>query len=370
VIPTALEKLRSVAADVAPSREVVVGGGPMVGLFFEGEPVRGRPTKVFAYLGRPGRSDSRRAAIVLVHGGGGQAFAEWVTMWVQRGYVALAVDLSGGGPGGAPHAEAGPLPDDTGVFTSIADGEQNTWMYHSVSAVLRSVAILLEDSEVDPDRVFLYGISWGAHVAQLAASIDPRVRRACFLYGAGFLAEGPLIADALAALPADAAERWLAEFDQSNHLHRIAVPTLWITGANDNCYPLGAFVRSAALVATPALMRITPGLEHSHVHGWSPIEPFEFFEEAAGGALLPRLGAMTVDGSVVDATVSADLPILAANLHHTTDAGPWVARRWTTTDAQVSHHTVTAPLSSPDATVMLSVTDLRGATTSTGVVSS
>jgi dienelactone hydrolase len=290
-----------------------------------------------------------------------------VTAWVQRGYVALAVDLSGAGPDGAQHADAGPLPDDTGVFTSIADGVETTWMYHSVSAVLRSVSILLEDPDVDPARVFLHGISWGAQVAQLAASIDPRVRRAAFVYGAGFLAEGPLIADSLAALPADIAELWLAEFDQSNHLHRVTAPTLWITGANDNCYPLDAFVRSAALVATPALLRTTPGLEHSHLHGWSPIEPFEFFEELEGGALLPRLEAMTSGGSVVSATVHAALPIVAANVHRTSDTGPWVARRWSTTAAEVLRGAVTAPLLAPDATVMLSVTDVRGATTSTGV---
>src|ERR1043166_3646026 len=60
-------------------------------LFYEGEPLHGEPTRVFAYLGRPAvtnewgstgsRSIQRRPAMVLVHGGGGKAFKEWAEHW-------------------------------------------------------------------------------------------------------------------------------------------------------------------------------------------------------------------------------------------------------------------------------------------------
>jgi dienelactone hydrolase len=364
-VPTAIESLRRVVADAAPAREIVLTGGGMEGLFFEGEPLGGRPTRVFAYLGRPAITEAPRPAVVLVHGGGGRAYAEWATRWVQRGYIALAVDLSGAGPDGLPDDHAGPLPDDAGKYGSLASGVENTWMFHSVSAVLRAVSILLDDPEVDRERVFLNGISWGSHVAQLAMSIDPRVRRATFVYGAGFLADKPLVGAALADLPPDLAAQWLAEFDQSNHLHRIAAPTLWVTGANDNCYPLDTFVRSAGLVSGPTVLRTTPGLEHSHLHGWSPIEPFEFFEEVAGCALLPRLGVATATAGTLSAPLNAELPVVAAQLHRTTDPGEWVDRAWVSTPAVVVGDTVSAPLPEPSGTVMLSVTDIRGATTST-----
>jgi hypothetical protein len=33
--------------------------------------------------------------MVLIHGGGGTAFADWVRLWTGRGYAAIAMDLCG-----------------------------------------------------------------------------------------------------------------------------------------------------------------------------------------------------------------------------------------------------------------------------------
>jgi dienelactone hydrolase len=35
--------------------------------------------------------------IVLVHGGGGAAFAKWAELWAKRGYAGIAMDLAGCG---------------------------------------------------------------------------------------------------------------------------------------------------------------------------------------------------------------------------------------------------------------------------------
>src|SRR4051812_15857510 len=68
-------------------------------VFYEGEPFQGKPTRVFAYYGRP-KGEGPFPAMVLVHGGGGKAFREWATLWAERGYAALAMDLAGHGPKG------------------------------------------------------------------------------------------------------------------------------------------------------------------------------------------------------------------------------------------------------------------------------
>jgi hypothetical protein len=73
--------------------------GAVTALYYEGEPYRGQPTRVFAYLARPEKKEGKLAAMVLVHGGGGTAFREWAELWARRGYVALAMDLAGHGPG-------------------------------------------------------------------------------------------------------------------------------------------------------------------------------------------------------------------------------------------------------------------------------
>src|SRR4029434_8375684 len=65
-------------------------------LFYEGEPLKGKQTRVFDYLARPSHpSPGKSPAIVLVHGGGGKAFSAWAEHWAKQGYVALAMDLSG-----------------------------------------------------------------------------------------------------------------------------------------------------------------------------------------------------------------------------------------------------------------------------------
>ena len=62
-------------------------------LFYESEPRGGRPTRVFAWYGVPPRArGARLPAMLLVHGGGGTAFADWVRIWNARGYAALAMD--------------------------------------------------------------------------------------------------------------------------------------------------------------------------------------------------------------------------------------------------------------------------------------
>lgn len=46
-------------------------------IFFEGPPYQGKPPRVFAWIGIPPGEGK-----VLVHGGGGTAFRDWVKIWM------------------------------------------------------------------------------------------------------------------------------------------------------------------------------------------------------------------------------------------------------------------------------------------------
>ena len=51
----------------------------MRGLYFEGLPWKGKPTRVFAWYGVPKTAAGAKVpAVVLLYGGGGTAFDEWV----------------------------------------------------------------------------------------------------------------------------------------------------------------------------------------------------------------------------------------------------------------------------------------------------
>ena len=81
-------------------------------VYYEGEPLGGKATRVFAYYAHPKEGKGPFPGMVLLHGGGGQAFAEWATLWAERGYAALAMDLAGHGPDRVRLPDGAPDQDD------------------------------------------------------------------------------------------------------------------------------------------------------------------------------------------------------------------------------------------------------------------
>jgi dienelactone hydrolase len=369
---TRLVDLASIPArSVAPTVEWASAPAPNRSLYFAAEPYDGAPTKVFAYLATPEQgdheADRRHPAIVLVHGGGGRAYACWATMWAQRGYVALALDLNGCGPDGTRHQFAGPSQSDASTFKAVATGVEHAWMYHAVADVLHAISLLAGLPEVNPDRIAVTGISWGAHVAELAIALDPRPRAAAFVYGCGYIRHNPTWAPAFDALRPDMADLWIEEFDPLNYLSRITIPTLWITGAKDAFYPLDRFRRSHRLLPGAPTLRVTPDFEHSHEDGWSPVEICTFVNaHLRGGPALAVLGDPVRVGGQVRASLQSDLPIERGELHYATAYLGWSQRQWVSTPAVIADGVVQATL--PDVPVsayFLTVEDVRGLVVST-----
>ena len=87
----------------APARDTTARHGTVREIYYDNESYRGRPTRVFAYLGVP-ETDGLAPGVVLLHGGGGRAFRQWVELWNARGYAAIAMDFGGCGPDGERHA--------------------------------------------------------------------------------------------------------------------------------------------------------------------------------------------------------------------------------------------------------------------------
>src|SRR4051794_38754470 len=146
-----------------PPKVTDPGKGPLRAIYYEGEPYKGKPTRVFAYLGVPEKRQGKLPAVVLVHGGGGTAFREWVELWQKRGYVALAMDLAGVGPDGKRLPDGGPGQSDADKFY-FEGGVKDFWTYHAVASVLRGVSLLASLPEVDPKRIGVTGISWGGYL--------------------------------------------------------------------------------------------------------------------------------------------------------------------------------------------------------------
>ena len=173
-----------------PPHEWGTADGLVQEVWYEGEPLQGRPTRIFAWLGRPAglQPGQRVPGVLLVHGGGGRAFKEWAAYWAGRGYAALAMDTAGQGPDGNRHPHAGPDQSDATKFQAFDEaGLRDMWTFHAVAAILRGHSLLASCPEVDAERIGITGISWGGYLTCIAAGVDPALKAAVPVYGCGYL---------------------------------------------------------------------------------------------------------------------------------------------------------------------------------------
>jgi dienelactone hydrolase len=237
-------------------------------------------TNVFGYLGIPaGASAANKVpGVVLVHGGNGTAFPQWVKKWNDAGYAALAIDTEGSRPNGSRTGLGGPAND--GMFTGALPIEEQ-WMYHALSAVIKAHTVLRALPYVDSEKTGVTGISWGGIITSSVIGIDNRFKFAVPVYGAGFLSEGKSTYNGTMYEEHRAA---LNLWDPSNWFPRVdaATKVLFLNSDVDNCFSLNLTSRSSAAVAG-SQMSTHNAMPHGHIEGWEPPEVIAFADEAVKG---------------------------------------------------------------------------------------
>lgn len=114
-----------------------------------------------AYLGVPGRGDSgtRFPAIVMGHGFGAlkESLINEAEHLTAAGFVTLAIDYrSFGESGGEPRGDLFP-------FSEVEDFRN-------------AISFLQSRDDVDPERIGIWGVSFGGGVAMMTAAVDRRVK--------------------------------------------------------------------------------------------------------------------------------------------------------------------------------------------------
>ncbi|MBC8870112.1 MAG: alpha/beta fold hydrolase [Planctomycetes bacterium] len=337
-------------------------------VYYDGEPYQGKPTRVFAYYGRPKEGNGPFPTMLLVHGGGGTAFAEWATLWAQRGYVALAMDLAGCGPERKRLADGGPNQSHTEKFAEFTDEAYgDMWTYHAIAAVIRGHSLLASLDEVDAKRIGVTGISWGGYLTSIVAGVDDRLKVAVPVYGCGFLQENSAWLSTFDTMTPALRDRWVRFFDPSRYLPGVRCPILFVNGTNDFAYPLDSYQKSYRSVPGQRKLCVTVRMPHSHPAGWRPIEIGLFVDSILkDGKPLPTLGPMKIEDDAVTASFESQTQIAGAQLHYTLDSGEWKTRNWTSAEAAIDGNAVTAQLPGQRPTVcFITIKDERGATVST-----
>ncbi len=308
-------------------------------IFYEVLPWQGKPTRAFAWYGIPATKEGQKVpAMVLIHGGGGTAFAEWVQLWVGRGYAAIAMDTCGCVPRGKYGAwqrnEMGG-PAGWGGFEQIDQPVADQWTYHAVADVILAHSLLRSLPQVDADRIGVTGISWGGYLTCIVAGVDSRFKLAVPVYGCGFLGENSTWLGQFASMGKEKAGKWLDLWDPSAHLPGAKMPMLWVTGTNDFAYPMDSLRKSYRL--PPGERTLCLRIRMPHGHGGAGENPEEIHAFADSilrdGQGMARITGRGREGGRAWITFKSPRPIARAELILTLDTGKWQARKWDSSPA-------------------------------------
>ena len=265
-------------------------------------------TKVFAYIGFPANASATNKvpAVVLVHGGGGTALPQWVKIWNNRGYAAIAMDLDGCQPvvpegyqtnfiiDSGDHITGGPSNTNFGDINSPI---KNQWMYHAVADVYLAYSILAADERVDSTKIGITGISWGGIITSIAIGNSDCFAFAIPVYGCGYLNTSKALFKSIYN------EVVSNQWEASKWLHLVNTLTLWINSDSDNFFSIDATAKSA-LATKNSIVTIKPGYPHSHEYGWSPLEIYNFANSVVKGG--KKLIQITKQPSEDDLTILFD----------------------------------------------------------------
>src|SRR5262245_2893609 len=313
------------------------------GLFFDSVLWRGKPTRVFAWVGFPAdlKPGQKVPAVVLVHGGGGTAFAQWVRLWTARGYAAIAPDTCGQVPrkpadekSWERDSQGGPA--GWGGFDQVDDPPTDQLPYHAVRDLILANSLVRSLPQVDSARVGVVGISWGGYLTCICAGLDDRFAFAIPVYGCGYLGENSAWLSNLQKMGPKKSATWLKDWDPAQYLPDAAMPMLWVDGTNDANYPLDSLQRSYLLPKGKRTLVTRVGMKHSHSAGWAPEEIQAFADSICKQSdPLPEITGQGVNESIAWVTFESKKALSKAELSYTLDGGPWKDRKWQTLPATI-----------------------------------
>jgi dienelactone hydrolase len=353
--------------------------GKITPIFFEGPPFGGNPTRVFAWLGIPAAAGKNASVpgIVLVHGGGGTAFRDWVLLWVKRGYAAIAMDTGGNIPLSASgmtvksrrHEWPGP-PDTQNILkASEPVGEQGA--FHVIAAIIRAHNLLRAQPGTDAARTGITGISWGGVWTEVVVGLDSRFKFAAPVYGCAFKGENsPSLEGGFQRLPPALVTRWLELWEPSQYLPFAKMPILFVNGTNDHHFRPDVWQKTTLLPGGPVTRSLKVRMPHGHPPAGDPKEITVFADSIVKTGTPPL--ARVIERGRNESTAwitwetAASTPITSVEFVFTTDTGHWPKRNWTSVLARTTPGKQRAENKIPDTATAFyfNLHDSRGCTVS------
>ncbi len=189
--------------------------------------------EVHSILARPA-APGPHPAILFCHGGGGYTQRERMCIigWAKKGYVCIGQDQPGFTNLGQ-SLSRGPSTRVIGALSATPEATASS-LFDGVVAVLRSLSILRNHPEVDPDRIGVFGGSWGGYMTTMTAALaGEKIAAAFSVYGAGYYDFASAWTERLQQMPDDERERWIAAFDPGRLADNISADYMILQASND-----------------------------------------------------------------------------------------------------------------------------------------
>jgi dienelactone hydrolase len=266
---------------------------------------------------------------VLVHGGGGTAFAEWAAKWREHGFCAIAMDLEGHLPERATpktwkkHEWAGP--EINGFYGDITKPIEDQWPYHAAADVLLAKALLKSFPEVDTNKIGITGFSWGGIHTATVIGIDTNWLFAIPIYHSGAL----FMTEHYRKLLGANIDLYKNIYDSLGRLPRVQFPMMWLTGLHDATFPLDAQRACYRAARGPCLISVQTEMKHGSFHAWNPEDSYVFAQSIVEtGRPWIKLTEQGVEENVASAKYDSTKVIDRAEFIYTTDTGFSGKRKW------------------------------------------
>ena len=302
-------------------------------IYFDALPYEGKNTRAYAWLGLPKKTVGKIPGVVLVHGGGGSAFKEWVERWNDKGFAAISIAVEGqtdskvdndeGKKEWQKHPWAGP--SRVGIFGDSDQPLTDQWMYHAVSQTILAHSLLRSQPEVESSKVGLMGVSWGGIITSIVMGIDSRFAFAIPVYGCGYLNE----ADNHYKPALSNNHAYLNGWEAGHRLSLATMPVLWLSWPGDKHFPMEILKKSYLGQAGPNIVSLVPDMGHGHRPAWSRPESYAFAREIIESG---RIGCKRLDSGILGKQAYARFlyqgTIDQATLVHSTETGFTGKRKW------------------------------------------
>lgn len=303
----------------------------MSSIIYDGVMEKGRPTKIFAYIAYP---DGEMPAggwpgIVLVHGGGGTAFAWAVELWRSYGYAVIAPDWYGRRPTATDREkEPGELVRSYVAFDRPHHyGDRTAHITNAANLVLAH-SLLLSLDKVNAAKTAYIGLSWGSWYGAIVTAIDPRFRGIIEIY-LGDRKDSDL-------------------FINGRFLHAAKSPMYYVVGTNDSHGSpetmQAGFDACGKMLGNRSMIVELP---HSH-QGFRFAICRRYADAILNGAPgVPLIGETVIDGKNISAAVKDEgKGISKTFLCFTCDRHEWYScrRKWEMLPAQYRDGIISAQL--------------------------